>query len=428
MRPRFDGLWRHRDFVRLWAGQTISVFGSLTTRVALPFTAVVYLHGRPLQVALVTSSDVLAGICFALFAGVWVDRLRRRPIMIAADLGRAAVLGSIPLAAFFGTLRMEQLYVVAFFAGMLTTFFEVSYQSYVPTLIEPRQLVEGNSKLSGSASVAEFSAFGLAGWLVQLLTAPGAIVVDSLSFLVSAASIRSIRRDEPAPPPVAGRRSMRAEVIEGLRAVGHHAVLRTTAASWVFLSLASGMLSASFLLFTSRQLGFSPGVLGMVFAVGGVTSLFGALSGDWCRVRLGTGGAMMVGLAASGVGIVLLGLAPGASLVGAAFLISQQIITDPGWSIYEINQLSLRQAVAPGRLLGRVNAGVRFAGLLAMLVGALGAGALAGVFSPRVAVFCAAGAAFAAAATIALSPVRRLRTDRVAEDLTTAPAAIPASS
>ena len=145
MRVRFTGLWRHPDFMRLWTGQTISVFGSLTTRLALPFTAVVYLDARPLQVALVTSSDVLAGICFALFAGVWVDRLRRRPIMIVADLGRAVIIGSVPLAAVFGALRIEQLYAVAFLAGILTTFFDVAYQSYLPTLVGQDELVQSSS-------------------------------------------------------------------------------------------------------------------------------------------------------------------------------------------------------------------------------------------------------------------------------------------
>jgi MFS family permease len=145
---RANGLWRHHDFLRLWTGQTISAFGSLTTRLALPLTAILYLNARPFEVALITTFDVLAGICCALFAGVWVDRLRRRPIMIAADFGRAAIIGSVPLAAWFGALHIGQLYAVAFLAGLLTTFFDVAYQSYLPTLIDKPQLLEGNSKLA----------------------------------------------------------------------------------------------------------------------------------------------------------------------------------------------------------------------------------------------------------------------------------------
>ena len=194
MSTRFTGLWRHPDFLRLWTGQTISVFGSLTTRLALPFTAIMFLQARPYQVALVTTFDVLAGICFTLFAGVWADRLRRRPIMIAADIGRAAIIGSVPIAAWFGVLRIEHLYAVAFLAGILTTFFDVAYQSYLPVLIDKEQLIDGNSKLAASESVAEFGSFSLAGWLVQLVTAPGAMAVDALSFLFSAASLSASAR------------------------------------------------------------------------------------------------------------------------------------------------------------------------------------------------------------------------------------------
>ncbi len=231
MRLRFEGLWRHRDFTRLWAGQTISVFGSLVGRIALAFTAILYLHARPFEVALIAAFDVFAGICVGLFVGVWVDRLRRRPIMIAADIARAAVTGSIPLAALFGVLRIEQLYVAAFAGGALTTFFDVAYQSYLPTLVEKDRLLEGNSKLTASFSVAEFGAFGISGWLVKLLTGPGAIAVDAVSFLFSAGAVRAIRAPEPTPPPPEQRQSVRAEIVEGLRAVLHDGILRTLAAS-----------------------------------------------------------------------------------------------------------------------------------------------------------------------------------------------------
>jgi MFS family permease len=303
MRARFDGLWRHPDFLRLWAGETISVFGSLVGGLALGFTAVVYLDASPFQVALVTSSNTLAGVCVSLFAGAWVDRLHRRPIMIAADIGRAAVLTSIPVAAVLGVLRVEQLYVVGLLMGAMTTFFDVAYQSYLPTLVEEEELVEGNSKLTASASVAEFGAFSLAGWLVQLLTGPGAIVVDAVSFLFSAGAVRAIRTRESAQTPAVQRRSIRAEIAEGIRAIVRDRVLGALAASAISLQLASGMVGAVYLLFASRELGFSPGVLGMIFGIGGVTSLVGALVAGWSARRFGTGGAMILGLAIAGVGV-----------------------------------------------------------------------------------------------------------------------------
>lgn len=419
MREQFTGLWRHPDFVRLWAGQTVSVFGSLTTRIALPFTAVVYLDARPFQIALVTAADVIAGICFGLFAGVWVDRLRRRPMMIAADIGRAVIVSSVPAAAVFGTLHIEQLYVVAFLAGILTTFFDVAYQSYLPTLVSADELVEGNSKLAASASVAEFGAFGTAGWLVQLITGPGAMVVDAASFVVSAISIAIIRRPEPPPMPVFERQPMLSEAVDGIRAILHDGTLRVIAASWVLLSLASGMMSAVFLLFTARELGFSPGVLGVIFAVGGVTSFIGAVFADWSRRRFGVGGAMILGLTMGGVGFLVMAGAPHASVLGAGLLIGQQIISDPGWTVYEINQISLRQAIAPEAMLGRVNAGVRFAGLVAMLVGTIVAGLTADAIGGRPVILLAGSAVFAAALVVLLSPVRTLRSApaRMAEPL-----------
>ncbi len=409
MRPRFSGLWRHPDFLRLWAGQTISVFGSLVGRTALPFTAILYLHARPLQVALVTASDVVAGICFGLVAGVWVDRLRRRPIMIAADIARAGALASIPLAAVLGVLRVEQLYVVAFTAGVLTTFFDVAYQSYLPTIVRSEELLEGNSKLTASFSVAEFGAFSAAGWLVQLLTAPGAILIDAISFLFSAASVRSIRAPEPPPSPVADRQSVRVEVMEGMRLIAGDAVLRAVTASFVMLSLAMGMVGAVFLIYTNQELGFSPGVLGLIFGIGGITSFFGALAAGWSARRFGIGGAMMLSLCIAAIGMLAMAGAREASLAGAALLIAQQVISDPAWTVYEINQISLRQSMTPERLLGRVNAAVRFAGLLATLAGALTAGVVADRYGARPVVVAGACAMLGGAVVLFVSPVRGLK-------------------
>ena len=409
MRKRFTGLWRHPDFLRLWGGQTISAFGSLTTRLALPFTAIVYLHARPFAVALVTSSDVLAGICFALFAGVWVDRLRRRPIMIAADIGRAVIIGSVPLAAVFGVLRIEQLYVVAFLAGILTTFFDVAYQSYLPTLVEQDELVEGNSKLAASASVAEFGSFSLAGWLVQLVTAPGAMAVDAASFLFSAASLRAIRAPEPPPAAAEDRRSVRVEIVEGFRALWRDHRLRAIAGSRMALAAASGMFGSVFVLFVTRDLGFAPGVQGVIYAVGGLTSFGGAVVADSCRRRFGVGGAMMGGLMFGGLGVLVVAGAPHIALVAVAMLIAQQIISDPGWTVYEINATSARQALAPATVLGRVSAAERFGGMVATLVASIIAGVVADAVGARFVLALGAGCTFTGVAVIFFSPVRHLR-------------------
>ena len=189
----FGGLWRHPDFLKLWLGQTVSLGGSLVSRVALPLVAILTLDATPGEVALLRIADLVPGIVIGLFAGVWVDRRRRRPLMIWADLGRAVLLGSIPLAALAGLLRLGQLLLVVFAAGLLTALFEVAYHAYLPTLVTRDELVEGNSKLAASGAAIEVASFGLGGWLVQVLTAPLAVLVDAISFVVSAVCLGAIR-------------------------------------------------------------------------------------------------------------------------------------------------------------------------------------------------------------------------------------------
>jgi MFS family permease len=418
MRIKFGGLWQHPDFVRLWTGQTVSVFGSLTTRLALPFTAVIFLDAPGWQVALLASSDVIAGIAVGLFAGVWADRLRRRPIMIAADLARAVTIASVPLAALFSVLHMPQLYVVAFASGVLTTFFDVAYQSYLPTLVTEEELLEGNSKLTGSASVAEAGAFGAAGWLAQLLTAPGAMAIDAVTFLVSAASLARIKTPEPPPAPPHEREPVLAEIAEGLRTIRHDTRQLVMAGTWMCMSLSTGMIGAVIILFVTRDLGFSPGAQGLIYAVGGVTSLGGAIAAGWCRARLGAGGTMALGLVLGGAGVLAMTGAPASMLwLAALMLIAQQIISDPGWTIYDINLVSLRQAITPDRLLGRVNSAFRFAGLSAALTGSLTTVAIVGPLGPRWVLIIGSLVSFAGAALVLLSPVRREDAELVADPI-----------
>jgi Na+/melibiose symporter-like transporter len=357
----------------------------------------------------VTTADVLAGICFALFAGVWVDRLRRRPIMIAADLGRAAILGSVPIAAWFGVLRIEQLYAVAFLSGILTTFFEVAYRSYLPTLIDFQQLVDGNSKLTASESVAEFASFSLAGWLVQLMTAPGAMAVDALSFLFSAGSLVTIQTPEALPAAMDDRRSVRVEMVEGITALWSDPRLRALATSRVLFSAGGGVFQAVVVLFVTRGLGISPGVQGLIYGIGGLTSFMGAAAADWCRRRVGAGLAMMGGLMSGGIGMLLTAFAPRQSAIGIGLLIAQQLVSDPGWTIYNINQTSLRQTIAPPGVLSRVTAAEHFGCLVAALIAATLAGIVADVAGARVVLVGGAGCMFAAALILLPSSVRGVR-------------------
>src|SRR4051794_5056567 len=226
---RAGGLWRHPDFLRLWAGHTVSLAGSLIGRFALPLVAIITLDASPGQVAALRMADALPGVVIGLVAGVWVDRLRRRPLMVWTDVGRAVLLASIPLAAILGFLSFPQLLAVMLAAGTLTALFEVASRSYLPTVIAREELVEGNSKLQASGSVVEVAAFGLAGLLVQLLTAPIAILLDAVSYIVSAVCVAGIRTPEAPSPATEPGHSTWMAIREGLRLVFHDPILRALA-------------------------------------------------------------------------------------------------------------------------------------------------------------------------------------------------------
>ena len=408
LRSRFTGLWRHADFMRLWAGQTISVFGSMIGGTAMSFTAILVLHATPFQMGLLAAARLVPAFLTGLIAGAWVDRLRRRPILLWADLGRAAVLATIPLAAALQLLRIEQLYVVAFLVSILTLFFDVAYRSYLPSLVRREDLIEGNSKLSASAAVSEVSGFGVAGWLVQIFTAPIAILIDAISFVFSAVFVGLIRTAEPAVP-AADRQSMRHEIAEGLREVLRNPLLRATAVCTVILDLSGGVYGTLVVLYMSRGLGFEPGILGMIWAVGGISSFLGAVAAARTTRRFGIGPAMVVGLLLMGISQLFIPLAEGATLVAALLLIAQQLTGDGAFTIYEINQVSLSQSVAPERLLGRVNASMQFIGLGATFVGSLLGGVLGETIGVRTTLVLGACGTLLAALWLVLSPVRALK-------------------
>jgi MFS family permease len=284
------GLWASPDFVKLWSGQTISELGSRITREGLPLTAVLVLHATTVQMGLLTALGGASTLVFGLIAGVWVDRLRRRPILIAADLGRALLLASIPLAALAGVLQMGQLYTVAALAGVLTVFFDVAYQSYLPALVARDQILEGNSKLALSASIAEIAGPGLTGILVQAITAPIAILFDALSFLVSALSVGLIRKPEP-PPAARAPEHLVAETLAGLRFIFGHPVLRPLGLRWATTFLSMGFLGPLYVLYAIQILHLKPAMLGVVIAMGGVGAMVGSVLAPRLVRRFGLGPA-----------------------------------------------------------------------------------------------------------------------------------------
>jgi MFS family permease len=399
---RRTGLWTHADFLRLWSGQTISVFGSMIGGTALSFTAILFLHATPVQLGVLGAMQIAPALLAGLFAGAWVDRLRRRPLLIAADMGRAVVFATIPLAALLGVLRIQHVYAVALAAGVLTILFDVAYQSYLPALLGTHDLLEGNSKLTGSAAAAESAAFGVAGWLVQTLTAPVAILIDAASFVVSAVTLGLIRTREPAVV-FQKRPNMYREIGDGLRAVWRNRLLRALALAELLHNLAGGIWAALVVLYMSRGLGFSPGILGMIWAVGGVSSFLGAALAPRVTRRLGGRRTLVIGLGAFGASQLLVPLATGAGALSAVLLLLQQV-GDGFYTIYAVNEVSLRQRVVPERLLGRVSATMRSVGLAAVLAGSLTGGILGQALNVRLMLAVAACCTLLAAGTLARSP------------------------
>ena len=287
--PFASPLWRNRAFVRVWSAATVSIFGSLITRIALPLVAILILGSGAIEVALIRSLDLGATLLFGLVAGAWVDRLRRRPVLIWADLGRAVLLGSIPVAFALGVLTYWHLLVVSGLAAVLTTFFDSADNAYLPTIVERERLVDANSALAASGSAAEFMAFGISGFLVQILTAPIAIAIDAVTFLVSAVLLGSIKVEEAPPPPVESRESVISEIRDGLRLVRHDPILRAFAGAQMSLAALWGIFGATWFLFVLNDLQLGPAVLGVVAGVGGFSSFIGAVIATRATRRFGIG-------------------------------------------------------------------------------------------------------------------------------------------
>lgn len=405
-------LLRHPDFVKLWAAETISQFGTQVSLLAVPLVAIVLLEATPFEVGLLGTVEFLPFILFSLPAGAWVDRLRRRPLLIVGDLGRALSLASIPIAYELGVLTIWQLYLVGFVNGILTVFFDVAYQAYLPSLVDRDQIVEGNSKLEISRSAAQIGGPGLGGLLIGLLTAPVAVVIDALSYLGSALFVWRIRRPEPAPstavegdPP---RPSMRAEVAEGIRYVLGQPLLRSIAACTALSNLFGTVGFAVYLVFLVRIIGLSAEQIGLVASLGNVSTLVGAVTAAAVARRLGVGPTIIASAILFGPGLVLVALAP-AGPAAIPLLVAAGLLFGLSTIVYNINQVSLRQAITPTRLQGRMNATMRFIVWGTIPLGQIAGGALGTVVGLRETIWIGAIGSLFAFLPLLAGPLRRLR-------------------
>ncbi len=405
-------LWRHGDFLKLWAGQTVSQFGSQITVLALPLTAALTLHAGAANMGFLAAASTAPFLLIGLFAGVWVDRLRRRPILIIADIARFALLALIPMLALLDALTLVDLYVIAFLVGILTVFFEVAYQSFLPAVVGRAQLVDGNGKLEMTRSAAQIAGPGAAGALVQLVTAPVAIAVDALSFLVSVLFLGLVRTPEPPPVRAAARRRVWAEINEGLRAVLDDPILRATMGSAGTVNMFGSLLFAVFVLY-ALGLGIGAGLLGVTFAVGNLGYLCGAFLTRPITHRFGIGPTIIAGLIILTSCGLLVPLAGGPLIVSVPCLMVAQFARGFGGTLFNINNVSLRQAITPDYLLGRVNATSRFVSTGALTIGSLAGGTLGAVFGLRPTLVIGAVGGLFAVVWVLCSPVRTLREQSV---------------
>ena len=336
-------VWRNGAFMRLWSAETVSQLGSQVSAVALPLVAIVVLHASAFEVALLGTIEMLPFILFSLPAGAWIDRLRRRPILVAGDLGRAVLLGSIPVAALLGLLGMPQLYVVGFLVGTLTVLFDIAYQAYVPSIVMPDRLLDANGKLEVSRTIAQSAGPALGGGLVGLLTAPIAIAIDAVSFLASGLLVLAIRDREPAPrdgEPAASdgvRPSLRREIAAGLRFVGREPSLRAIAACTSVTNLFAQIAFATFMVFEVRELGMDPATIGIVMGLGSLGGVAGAAMSSRLGARLGVGRTIVGAAVLEVLALLLAALATPRTAV--PLLVASGMVAGFCAVVYNVNQL-----------------------------------------------------------------------------------------
>ena len=405
------GLWRHSDFLKLWSAETVSQFGTQVSLLAIPFVAVLVLDATTFEVAALGVVEFLPFMLFTLPAGVWVDRLRRRPILIAGDFARAALLVSIPVAYLLDVLTLGQLYVVGFLVGTCTVCFDVAYQSYLPSLVERDQIIDGNSKLEISRSAAQIGGPGLAGVLVQAVTAPYAILVDAVSFLGSGLFLLRIRKHEERAGVAAAtgqRTSLWTELKEGLRFVLGNPNLRAQAGCTATSNFFSNVAFAVLIVFLVRKLGLSAGVIGLALSLGSVGSLIAAFTAMRISGRFGIGPTTIgVGLL-WGPATLLIAFAP-AGNEAIPFLVVAQLLLGFAVVVYNIVQVSYRQAICPPRLQGRMNSVMRFMVWGTIPLGGLIGGVLGSSIGLRETIAVGAVGGGLSFLWILLSPQRHLR-------------------
>jgi predicted MFS family arabinose efflux permease len=397
---------KNSDFLKLWAGFTIARVGSQITILALPLTAVLLLGAGATETGFLVAAHMAPSLVAGLFIGVWVDRLRRRPILIWSDIGSAVVIASVPLAAALNSLTLAQLYVVAFLGGAFAIATDLARVAFVPALVGQTGLVAANSRLQASSAVAQVAGPSLGGILVQTLTAPIAMLWDAVTFIVSALFIAAIRSPE-APRSRETEASVWHEIREGLRWVRHQPIVLRSILAIALANIEWFAVEAVLVVYATRELGLSPALLGISLAAIGPLSLLGAGIVGPLTARWGLGPVMIGALFLETVSRLLLPFAGGTPVEAAVILGLSQAILGLTVPLWVVSSVTLQQALTPAHLLGRVNSAARFVAFGVAPPAAIGAGIAADLFGIRQTLFASAVIAFLAFLYLFFSPVRR---------------------
>lgn len=398
-----------RDYRWFWSAHTASVYGSQITSVALPLVAVITLNASAEQMGFLRALQVLPALLFGLVAGVLVDQVRKRTLLVGADIGRAVLLASIPVASVLGILRLEIIYVVAFLAGTLSVLFDITRFSVLPSIVEREQIAEGNAKLEASWSSASIVGPGLGGALVQILTAPIAILLDAISFLVSALFLRHLPNETSPPAKTEERKRITTEIAEGLRFVAQNTFLRAMAISMALFLIGFGAFGSVYILYLSRELELSPTAIGIVLGFSGPGFLLGALITNWVPEKFGLGRALVYSQAVGGLAFSGIALASGPKGLVVVCICGLNLINGVFAQVSAVNQLTLRQHITPRHLMGRTNATMRFISWAGAPLAAIGGGVLGQRVGLRSALIIGSIMMLAAVIPLIMSPIRGLR-------------------
>jgi MFS family permease len=404
---------RQRNFVLIWLGQTTSLFGTQLTAVAVPITAVVVLKATAMETGILGALDTFPFLLFGMVAGVLLDRRKRRPILIWANIIQAVALSSVPIAYLMGKLTIVQLFLAVFAVGAMAVFFDLGYQAYLPSLVGREVLLKANARLQISESLADVASPGIAGALISALGGPFVIALDVISYVISSLTISALPSDAPPTRTEPLQQSIKpsawASMREGLSVVRQNVILRWCTAAAVVTNLCVSALMAVFFLFLIRDAGMGPTQIGLIVSAGGLGAVAGGLALNRLTRLFGVGPMLIRAAAMPGFGYLILAAVHGRSAWAVAAAAIADFIGLFSLPVFNVTVITFRQMVTPDHLLGRVNATVRTCAWGGVSLGSLLGGVLGSTLGLRETILVGALGVFIVPILLFLSPIRSIR-------------------